>query len=443
MKKIAVLFATSLLLLLQAGGALAQTSDYEIIQSFKQKRDSLLESVKTAQNMEQCVGLEGEIGRLEGDYGQHRKLLADGLHPQTLDTSIAALREQLQKTKERIAQAETIKKNTETIGVMADKARKDEQTIATISKENAEFRAAVEKLSQEVQQMSSRIEQLSTENTGLVEQIRTLQAQGKKDQATIAELKKLNEKLNENIRNRDELIIRMMDSFIGEYSKAGLTDAQRKDLFVNAQGNDYVGKIISTIDENVKYAEATILTAEGAKGARDEQKKLSAKWEELKPYIGKLYADEQIRTRDLATVDGRLADWKRNVDSALWKSLQQVFAAQNVDIGQFRNGGEFSAQLLSYIDRQIDKPSRETYQNFRRHIWDTPIKDTWLPIISMEELSQQQRADIEAKIALWEKKISALLLRWVLIGGLGVAVVAVILVVSLRKKKPAAPASAA
>jgi hypothetical protein len=141
-------------------------------------------------------------------------------------------------------------------------------------------------------------------------------------------------------------------------------------------------------------------------------------------------------------VDGRLADWKRNVDAALWKSLQQVFAAQNIDIGPFRNGGEFSAQLLAYIDQQINNPSRETYQRFRQQVWDTPIKDTWLPIISNEELSQQQRADIEAKIALWEKKISALLLRWVLIGGLGVAVVAVILVVSLRKKKPAATTSA-
>ena len=96
MKKITALFATSLLLLLQAGGAFAQTSDYEIIDSFKKKHQALMEAIKTAQDPAQPAVLEGEIGRLEGDYGQHRKLLADGLHPQTLDTSIAALREQLQ-----------------------------------------------------------------------------------------------------------------------------------------------------------------------------------------------------------------------------------------------------------------------------------------------------------------------------------------------------------
>ena len=320
---------------------------------------------------------------------------------------------------------------------MAVKAKEDEIKITTISRENEEFRASIAKLSQDVQEMSSRIEQLTTENTGLAEQIKALQSESRKDKDSIAKLKALTDKLNANIRDRDELIIKMMDSFVGEYSKGSLTDAQKKDLFVNVQGNDYVGKIISTIDENVKYAETTIPASQDAKSMREEQRRLSAKWEELKPYLGKLYTDEQARVRDFATVDGRLADWKKNVDEALWRSIQQVFAGQNIDIGPFHSAGEFSTRLLAYIDQQLQNPSRDTYNAFRR-VWDSPIKDTWLPIIPMEELSQQQRGEIEARITLWEKKISALLWRWVLIGAFGVAVVAVILVVSLRKKKPAA-----
>lgn len=440
MKKIAVLFATSLLLLLQAGGALAQVSDYEVIDSFKNKHRSLLASVKTAETLQQCVGLDGEIGRLEGDYRQHRKLLAEGLYPENFDTAIASLREQLKKSTERISQAETIKQNTQTIGEMTAEVRAQKDTITVISRENEEFRASVAKLSQEVQDLSARIEQLSAENTKLLEDIRALQTENRKDKDSIAKLKALTEKLNANIRDRDDLILRMMDSFVGEYSKAGLTDEQKKDLFVKAQGNDYLGKMISTIDENVKYAETTLLGPQDAKSIREEQQKLSARWEELKPYIGKLYADEQARTRDLATVDGRLADWQRNVDAAIWKGLHQAFAAQNIDLGPFGNGGEFSAQLLAYIDRQIQAPSRDTYTTFRQRVWDSPVKDTWLPIIPLEELSQQQRSEIEARIALWEKKISALLWRWVLIGG-GVVVLALILVLSLRKKKTAPPTS--
>jgi hypothetical protein len=289
--------------------------------------------------------------------------------------------------------------------------------------------------------LNARIRQLSTENAGLVESIRVLKLASKKDSESIARLQALTDKLNANIRDRDELVMKMMDSLFGEYSKAGLTDAQKKNLFVSIQGNDYVGKIISTLDENVKYSESALFSAQDMKAIRDEQKKLSDKWNEIKPYVAKLYPDEQARVRDIASVDSRVSDWKMRIDETTWKSIYQVFAAQNVDIGPFSNAGEFHSRVLAYIDQQMKNPSRDAYQGFRQKIWDSPIKDQWLPLIPTEELSQQQRSEVEARIALWGKKVSALVWRWVLIGVVGVAVIAAIVAMVRRKKPPVTPAS--
>jgi chorismate mutase len=438
MKKLAGLFTVALLLLAQAGAVFAQVSDYEIIESFKNKQQYLLASIKAAQSLEQCAALETQIGELESAYAKHRKLLADGLYPGNLDSSVAALREQLNKSSERISLAEESKKDKSVIQVFSAKVKEDGQKIEQITRQNEEYKASLDKLTQEVNGLNARIRQLSTENAGLVESIRVLKLASKKDSESIAQMKALTEKLNANIRDRDELVMKMMDSLFGEYSKAGLTDAQKKNLFANIQGNDYVGKLVSTLDENVKYSESALFSAQDMRSIRDEQKKLSDKWNQIKPYVAKLYPDEQSRVRDIASVDSRVSDWKMRIDETMWKSIYHVFSEQKVDVGTFSNAGEFHARVLAYIDQQMRNPSRDAYQAFKR-IWESPIRDQWLPAIPTEELSQQQRNEIEARITRWDKKVSALFLRWVLIAVAAIAVLAVVLVLTRKKKPTAAP----
>jgi len=357
MKKLAGFFA-ALALLLQVGGALAQTSDYEIISSYKQQQQALLESIKSAKDPRETAALEGEIGRLEAQYAPHRSLLAEGLYPETFGTSIAALRDQLKKAAERISLAEENRESKAKIETISRKAEQDSKTIEEISRQNAEYRTSIERLNQEIADLGVRIQALTDENAGLLEKIAGLQAESRKDKATIAKLQELTEKLNANIRDRDELIVKMMDSMFNEYAKPGMSDEQRKNLFVNIQGKDYVGKIVTTLDGNVKYAESTVMSPQDLALIRGEERKLASKWNEIKPFVGKLYPDEQARVRDLATVDGRLADWKQRIGEATWKSIHQVFVGQNVDIGSFRSADEFQARLLAYVDEQTKNPSR-------------------------------------------------------------------------------------
>ena len=104
------------------------------------------------------------------------------------------------------------------------------------------------------------------------------------------------------------------------------------------------------------------------------------------------------RALELARVDGRLSDWKRRIDDTTWKSIHQVFADQKVDIGMFYTAEEFHTRLLAYLDEQVKKPSRGAYQTFKTKVWDSPIKDQWLPVISTDELTakaaqRHRRAD--------------------------------------------------
>ena len=428
------------LLLLQVGGAAAQTSDFEIIETYKKRSQALSESIKAVQDPQRLPALQGEIDRLQADNAQHRALLAEGLHPQTLESTIAALREQLAQSTKRVTLVEEQKRDRATITQQTQQAEEDKKTITTITQQNTEYKAALEKLTIEVKELSAGIEKLTAENTGLLEQVRTLQAQGKRDKDSIAKLQALNEKLNQNVRDRDALIIKMMDSVFGDYAKADLTDAQRQELFVNVKGNDYVGQIVATVDGNVKYSDSALLSAADAKTVQEEQAKLSAKWEELKPFVAKLYPDEQAKERDIATVDSRVTEWRTSIDAAMWRSIHQVFVGQNMDIGDFSNGTEFHGRLVAFVDAQTREPAREKYRSFRATIWDTPIKDQWLPLIPKEQLSDAQRAEIEERIALWDKAVKDQLRRWIMIGVLGSALLIGLAVLVLRKKKPAVAA---
>ena len=182
--------------------------------------------------------------------------------------------------------------------------------IAEITVQNDEYRATIEKLSRDVQEQSARIQQLSAENTGLLQQIKALQLESRKDKESIAKLRELTDKLYANIRDREELIVKMMGSLFDEYSKADLTDAQKKSILAIAQKNDYVSKIVTTIDGNIDYVGTAILTPQDVTVIRDQQKRLAVKWDGIKPFVSKLYPDEQSRSRDISLVDGRLSELK-------------------------------------------------------------------------------------------------------------------------------------
>jgi hypothetical protein len=433
MKRIGGFLSLALLLLLNVGGVFAQTSDFEIIETFKKQDASLLQSLKTVRDPAQCAVLEQDVARLEAEYTPHRKLLAEGLYPKTLDAAIAELRDQARRSTERIALAEESRR---------DKAQleADARTIGDISKQNEEYRVSVEQLNVKVSDLNARIQALTEENTGLVATIKDLRLENKQDKASIAKLKALTEKLNANVRDRDALVLKMMDGMFKEYSKPEMTDAQRKDLFVSAQGNDYVGTIISTIDGNVKYADSGLLSAKDVQQIRDEQQKLAGKWGEIKPLVANLYQDESAKVRDLATVDTRVAEWRKSLDQATWKSVHEVFAGQKVDVGPFANAGEFHTRLVAYLDEQAKNPSRERYQTFRQKVWDSPMKDQWLPVIPMEELTASQRSDIDQRIAIWDKSVAALFRRWALIALLAVALAASAALLLRKKSPPAMPA---
>ncbi len=437
MKKIAASLAALLFLLLQVGWAFAQASDFEIIESFKKSHLSLLEAIKTVQDPGHCILLEEQIGRLEGESAPHSKLLAEGLYPSTFEAAIATLRDQLKKSTERVLLAEERKKDKVTIEEKTRDIEVKDKTIKVITAQNDEYRASLEKMSRELQDLSARIQQLSTENTGLLAKIKALQSESRKDKESIDKLKQLTDKLNANIRDRDDLIVKMMDSLFDEYSKTGLTDAPKKNLLAVAQESDYVSKIVTTVDGNIAFVETALLSPQDVKTIRDQQRRLTGKWEEIKPFVGKLYPNEQTRTRDISMVDGRLADLKRRTDEATWRSIHQVFAGNGIAVDPFRTAAEFTTNLMGYIDGQLKNPSRETFQVFKRKVWDSPVKDQWLPVIPTDELTEKQRSDIEARIALWEKKAAALLWRWVLIGLFGVVVLATAAVLILRKKKTA------
>ena len=164
MKTATGLLTALVLLLLQVGGAFAQSSDFEIIDSFKKRQQSLLESIKVVQDLGQRDLLENEIGRLEGEYEQSRKLLGEGLYPETFEASIATLREQLKKSSERIALVEESKKDKVKIEEQTRESEAKDKTIKVQIAQHEEDQASLEKATRDMHEMSAQIQRLSDEN---------------------------------------------------------------------------------------------------------------------------------------------------------------------------------------------------------------------------------------------------------------------------------------
>jgi len=66
-------------------------SDYEITQSFKQKRKQLEEKIYGAKTLEDLNSIVADIDRLRNEYADHKKLLDKSLYPDNFDKTFEKL----------------------------------------------------------------------------------------------------------------------------------------------------------------------------------------------------------------------------------------------------------------------------------------------------------------------------------------------------------------
>ncbi len=409
MKSLKIQTIVYAVLVLLISSLFAQVSDYDIIQNFKKSYQAIYDSVRTASSLEKCDLLEQKISSLKTEYSKHQALLNDGLHPDNFDGSFTKLNSQLSIAKE---------KNKLAVDLGSSNLQNDS-------------------LRQEVSSLNSRIQQLADENGGFLQEIKSLKLTIKKDKETIARMSKLIDKLKANIEARDNLVINMLDSLFIEFSKPDLNDVEKGNLQLTVNSKDFLRTILNTVNDNEKFIESASLTAQDVMFIKEEHKKFSGLWKKVSPSIGQLYPDEATKAQSIGMVDNKISSWKNKIEATIWKSIYLEFTKQNISVQQFKNATEFHDNLLTYIDLEMQQPSKEKFIAFNDSVWEPVIKDQWMAVIQSDNsLTEPQRIEIEDKIDLWGKNFSSGMWIWFVLGGLGIVFLLIIiaLVIKLKKK---------
>ena len=151
-------------------------SDYEIVQNFQTKYQEIEKNIKDAALLNELNAVVAKIDQLKQEYAEHKDLLDKSLYPDNYDKSFENL-----------------------------------NTAYLMRQENF---TTIDVLQTEVVVLEQQVDDLNKRNNQIIIMIDELETLRKKDKKTIAELENLIADLRNSLRQRDRLVVEMMDKLI-------------------------------------------------------------------------------------------------------------------------------------------------------------------------------------------------------------------------------------
>jgi ribosomal protein S15P/S13E len=357
------LFTITTGLLLLASLTVAQQSDYEIKERFRQMYETLKRDIDSARTKDQMALLSSRIDGLEHEFAEHSKLIAGAFHPKTLESMINELRDQY-----AIAQA----KNT-TIQEQSDR-------IATLE---------------------NQIAILNTQIEGLNAEREMLLAKLKSAQTSLAEQREIVKRLRENLNAKDRLVSALVDSIFLPFGKniAQLSEVQKEALAQRLEKASVISRIADIAQDNIKFLGSTKLEAKDYGVLVSQYEQFNNRWAGLKE---KLIAT--VRTNTPATtgkgaggnkavaqvneaeqVDAALLEWRSKLDASFWAGLMNEFTSRNVLVQPFNDGKSFAASIRSYVESAKNNSDDNT-KVFVDEIWIQRIDKDWRSALESESM---------------------------------------------------------
>lgn len=394
------------LFLLSTTSAIAQ-SDYEMVQSFKERYQKLSDGIKSATSLEYLDNLSLEIDNLKRDFSAKRGILDESLYPENFNSAF------------------------ENLGSSLDLRREDFTSITV--------------LQTEVTTLKSEVDLLNRRNNELINQITVLESQRKKDAATIEKLEKLVADLRTTILKRDQLIFSIVDSLTPKLAGdvSTMTQQDKEQVYSQVEKNNLLAVVKKSLRDNSRFLEVTSLKASDLGAVKNEQHNFVSMWRKIGPKLVDVYANKGDKSAELKDIDNLFNVWSNRIKKEAWESINEEFSLNNINLQNFNNGDDFTNVITQYIADEIknygvkSKEDSETaYDLFANTVWFKTISTEWMPyLIDNKLLAAEQKDAIEKKISEWKSVVSPQSLTW-LYAVAALAIVFIIgLVILLRKKK--------
>lgn len=381
-------------------------SDYEMVQSFKDRNTNLLNNIKEAKNLEELDNLRLEIDNFKRDFSAKKYLLDQSLYPENFNSTFDNL-------------------------------------VSTLELRRGDF-TEIDVLKTEVTVLKSEVDLLNKRNNELLNRITVLETQRRKDAATIAELEKLITDLRATILKRDQLIFSIVDSLTPKLAGdvSSMTKQDKEQVYSQVERNNLLATVKKSLRDNSRFLEVTSLKVGDLDEIKDQQENFVNMWQKVGPKLVDVYADKKEKSAELKEIDNLFSVWSNRIRKEAWESINEEFSLNNINLQEFNNGKDFTSIITQYISDEIKNygikskaESENTYTVFTDSVWFKSISTEWMPyLLDSKLLTTEQKNEIEKKISEWKSIVSPKDNTW-LYGVLGLAVVFILALFFILKKK--------
>lgn len=381
-------------------------SDYEMVQSFKERYQKISDGIKAAASLEDIDNLSAEIENLKRDFSAKRVILDQSLYPENFNSSFENLNSSLE-------------------------LRKEDFTSITV-------------LQTEVTALKSEVDLLNRRNTELINQITILESQRRKDAASIEELQKLVSDLRATLIKRDQLIYSIVDSLTPKLAGdiSSMSQQDKEQVYSQVERNNLLVSVKRSLRDNSRFLEVTSLKADDLDKVKQQEQSFVTMWRKIGPKLVDVYANKKDKSAELKEIDNLFTVWANRINKEAWESINEEFSLNNINLQNFNNGKEFVDIITQYVSDEIKNygtknktESEKTYSIFTDSVWFKTISNEWMPyLLDNNLLAVEQKDAVEKKLSEWKSIVSPQDYTW-LYAVVGLAVVFIIALTFILKKK--------
>ena len=381
-------------------------SDFEIKQNFLTRYKQIEISIEYANNEADCVSLAGQIEELKAEFSTHSVLLDNALYPDDFNSAFAKLNKKLSIRQTDVSQ----------IGY----------------------------LKVQVSELNDQLLKLNQENSELMSQVQTLRRSSERNAKSIDSLKNLLRRLSAKLKERDDLVMGMVDSLFQQITviPASVNDHESNGVFKKIASTNFFENIKRSVNDNMKFMRVTELTADDLSQIRDQHKELSSRWQKVGPSLAKVYLQNKQQTSEVNQINELFANWNKEIDNQVWGRVNELFVKKNIHLLDFKTGEEFTNSITSFVQYEIKnygvKSQDESSKNFSMFVdsvWFKEIEPSWIPyLMNNKMLSEANKDSLDSQIKMWKEKVSpSQFPLWIIYVVVGVIMVTVLSIVLFRK----------
>lgn len=382
-------------------------SDREIVDNFKKEYSKIESEIKNATTLDELNAVINQINNFKATYAQHKDLLDKSLYPDNYNESL-----------DKLNKAYLLRQGDFT---------------------------TIDVLQTQVGELKQQVEFLNTRNNELLLQIKNLEARSQKDAKTIKRLENLVVQLRSSIRERDELVMSMVDSLMPPImeEKEVLSPEDKSMVAKKEQKENVLDNVKTTIKDNIRFMQVTSLKPDDLTKIREQQKDFSTKWQKVGVKLVEVYAEDKNKTEELKQIDNLFQEWYTATTKEAWTSIDEEFSMNGIVLRSFNNGEEFTNSVILFINDELknigvksDEESKKVYTNFVDSTWFKSIHPIWINyLIENKQLTEKNKNTIETKIADWKNALYPPNWWIYLVAGLVVIAIIAFFIIRGRKKK--------